>query len=274
MKRRHLLALLGGISLAVPAVAAAQAFEGTWKQQHVVLMPQAVAELAGAGAGDPQKILELVTQRVQSATPMFVKTENWTVSVKGRKTRVDGLTAALDSQAYAISDGPSAALDLVIPSQRMIFAMHASDTTAIAQARRQVGLATQLAPESPPVVVDLGTRTIEGVEAHGYRVTAAVGVGEVWVDPARRDLLDLWTGMDRLTNAFNPEVAPLLSAMQALGFALLTRYVIKPPPPTWGDWLYNEWRISDVEQHPVPDDVFLLPGFRRLTFTELLGGRR
>ncbi len=268
---RYLPALLS-LALAAPAALAAQGFEGTLKQTHITVMPQGVAALAGADATDPAKILDALGEKVKGADPSYLTTQDVTVTVKGTKMRMDGIAGAMGAGAYALMDVGAGMVYQVMPAQKQIMTISAAEAPAVAKKlAEQMGI-PPAASTAPPTTTDLGVKTIDGVQAHGYRVTTADGVGYVWVDPAMKGAFDAFKDFQQKMSALNPGTGQLQAALQDLGFPVLLEFVSKAPPMLGQGFLYSHIEVSQVQKQPVADDVFTLPAdFTKVSLAQMLG---
>ncbi len=269
---RYLPALLS-LALAAPAGLAAQGFEGTMKQLHISMMPQGVAAVAGADVTDPQKILDALVERARGADPSYLNTQEMTVSVKGPKLRIDGMSGGMGPGAYALMDAQAAMVYQVAPAQKQIMTISEAEVPLVAKRMaEQMGGAAPAPSPAAPTTTDLGVKTVGGVQAHGYRLTLAEGVGIVWVDPAMQNAFDAFKAFQQKVSALNPTDGRIQVAIQALGFAIQTDFLIKAPPMLGQGWLYTHVEVSDVQKHPVADDVFALPAdFTKVSIVQMMG---
>lgn len=267
-RSRYALLLL---ALALPAGLAAQGFEGTMKQKQIMLMPQGVAAVAGADVTDPQKLLEALTAKAPGADPSYAMTTDMTVTVKGSKMRIDGLNAGMGGTGYAIIDAAAGVMYTVIPQQKQIITMAAADADAVARKLyEQMGVTPPA--KTPPTTSDLGTKTVFGVQAHGYRVGVPDAAGVVWVDPAMKSAFSAFDSFQQKMAGLNPGSGSIQAAMLTLGFPVLTDFVAKAPPMMGQGFLYSHVEVSQVQKQPVADDVFVLPtDYTRVTMAQMMG---
>ncbi len=268
---RYLPALLS-LVLAAPAGLAAQGFEGTLKQTHTAVMPQGVAALAGADVTDPARILDALADKVKTADPSYVNTQDMTLTVKGAKMRVDGMSGGMGPGSYALMDAEAGMVYQVAPAQKQIMTISAAEVPMVAKRMaEQMGI-TPAATPAAPTTTDLGMKTVGGLQLHGYRVTTADGVGTVWVDPAMKNAFDAFKDFQQKMSAMNPGTGQMEAALQGLGFPVLLDYVSKAPPMLGQGWMYTHVEISDVQKHAVADDVFALPAdFTKVSVAQLMG---
>ncbi len=272
MRLSRYLPALVGFALAAPAGLAAQGFEGTMKQAHIVVMPQGVAALAGADANDPQKILDALAVKVKGADPSMITTQDMTISVKGAKMRMDGMSGNMGPGAYALMDAEAGMVYQIAPSMKQIMTISAAEMPLIAKKMaEQVGITPPATPVTP-TTTDLGTKAIGAVQAHGYRVAIPDGVATVWVDPAMKNAFDAFKDFQQKVSGLNPGQGEMQGAIQALGFPVLVDYVTKAPPMLGQGWMFTHIEVSDVQKAPVADDVFALPAdFTTVSIAQMLG---
>lgn len=268
---RYLLAFLA-LAAAAPAGLAAQGFEGTMKQQQLVVMPQGVAALAGADATDAAKILEALGPKVKGADPSYLNTTDMTVSVKAAKMRMDGLGGAMGPGMYMIMDAGAGMIYQVAPAQKQIMTLSAAEAPLVAKRMAEQMGVTPPANAAPPTTTDLGTKTVDGVLLHGYRIATADGVGIVWVDPAMKNAFDAFRDFQEKMAAMNPGSGQMQSAMMALGFPVVTEFVTKAPAMLGQGFVYTRIEVSAVQKQPVADDVFALPAdFTKVSMAQMMG---
>ncbi len=268
---RYLPALLS-VVLAAPAGLAAQGFEGTMKQTQIVVMPQGVAALAGADLTDPAKILESLTGKVKGADPSYVNTTDMTVAVKGPKMRMDGASGAMGAGAYMLMDAAAGMVYQVVPAQKQIMTISMAEAPLVAKKMaEQMGI-TPPANPAAPTTTDLGVKDIGGVQAHGYRVTTADGVGNVWVDPAMKNAFDAFKDFQEKMAGLNPGSGQLQATLQALGFPIVLEFVSKAPPMLGQGFVFTHMEVSQVQKQPVGDDAFALPAdFTKVSIAQMMG---
>ncbi len=269
---RYLLALLS-LAAAAPAGLAAQGFEGTMKQQQLVVMPQGVSALAGADVTDPGKILDALGVKVKGADPSYVNSTDMTVSVKGTRMRVDGMAGGMGPGSYAVMDAAAGMVYQVVPAQKQIMTMSAAEAPLVAKRiAEQMGMTPPAAGAPAPTTADLGVKAIGGVQAHGYRITSPDGVGVVWVDPAMKNAFDAFTDFQQKMAAMNATGGQLQAAMMGLGFPVLTELVVKAPATMGQGFLYTRVEVGEVQKQPVADEVFVLPAdFTKVSIAQMMG---
>lgn len=260
--------LLTAALLTAPAALAAQGFEGVIQQEVKSALPQAVSALAGADATNPGQVLDAILARLATADSTSVVTVRATIRVKGVRMRTDGALAAQGApDGYAILDAGKATVYTIFPAQKTV-----GFATADAMAEVQKRLQAQAPPaEAPPTRTDLGIRVVNGVQAHGYRLTAPDGVAVVWVDPARKGTLAIFEALQR--KLAGPNVGGLQKAVGDLGFPVLQQVVVKAPPLLGSGWLFSQMSVTSVKRESVSDDQFVVPAdYRQVDLAKQMVG--
>jgi len=262
MKASRLIpVVLALTALTAPAAASAQGFEGVIKQQTTMVLPQGVAALAGADAAgtDLLKILQAVAPKIDGADPSVLQKQEMTMSLKGKKLRLDMAAAGMPGGFFTIMDAASDVTYTVMPAMKQVITTSAAE---MAEMRKQMGarmgLPDSAALAAPYTITELGTRGIHGAQAHGYRVVTPTMVSELWVDPALTAIMAAFQGLQQQMSRMSPEGA-WQTALREKGFPIQTTGVMKAPAMLGEGWMVTRADVTSVQKGPVADSVFVVP---------------
>jgi hypothetical protein len=258
------------VLLLVPAALAAQGFEGVIRQRVRVVMPQAIAGVAGKESTDPAEILDAVAAGIGAGTSEGVLQQDVTLTVKGTKMRIDGAVGAAGPGSYSVVDAARATMYTVIPAQQQILVATQADLTAMQQQLRQ--RAGQEAPATArPKMTSLGAKRVAGVAANGYRLTSPDGAANVWIDPLLGAALAPFNSMQAGTGM---GATPIQEAVRALGVPIESQIVLKSPM-FGGGWLFNAAEVTSISKQPVADTLFALPAdYKQVSLGQMMGPGR
>ncbi len=247
-----------------PATLSAQGFEGVIQQEMKEALPEGVAALAGSDTADAGKVLNAILAKLATDTT-HIATMHATVQVKGARMRSDGAMAAQGApDGYAILDAGKSTVYSVFPSQKTV-----GFATAAAMAELQKRMPQPAAQAAPPRV-DLGEKVINGVKAHGYRLTTPDGIAVIWVDPAMKGTLDVFEALQR--KFAGPNLGALQAAVGNLGFPVLQQMLIKAPPMLGAGWLFTQMSVTSTKREAVPEERFTIPAdYKQVDLAKRLG---
>ena len=258
------------VLLLVPAVLAAQGFEGVIRQRVRTVMPQEIADVAGEGKTGPADMLDEIAHRLVLGTPTGVLEQDVTLTVKGTKMRIDGAVGAAGPGTYSVLDASSATMYTVIPAQKQILVATKADMLAMQQQLQQ--RAGQEAPApARPQMTSLGAKSVAGVASKGYRLISPDGAADVWIDPMLGAALAQFNSMQ---SGAGLGASPIQDAVRALGVPVKSQIVMKSPM-LGGGWLFNEAEVTSISKQPVADALFALPAdYKRVSLGQMTGPGR
>ena len=270
MKRRTrtfpALALLGR---ALPAVAAAQGFEGTVRIRTVVMSPGEILIATGAFPGtdpDPATLSAL-------ATPESARTDVTTFSIKGDRVRMDYVNAFDGRSArWALLDAGGGGMTIVIPDEEQTMWV---PTTAVG-APAGPGGAAAAAPEPTTTAARVGAMTMLGTPATGWQWETGETLTRFWGTDGRPGVAAALHAMGSAIGL--PGVLPTTEGSGASLRSLVPMRVesIAPVPERatymMGRGLFfTRTEIVAIEERRLDDALFRLPtGFEAIT---VRGGR-
>lgn len=253
-------------------------FEGTLQQVEVQLGADAIRSLAGSD--DPSEVLRLSPDRVLEAVrsgEVEARTiRESRIEIQGRRARLQ----AGGEPGYTIVDGERGVVYVVDPQERTIMVMDPEEIAEAAAGRDR--------PEPEEASVErVGTRTIRGYEATGYRIDMGDQLLLVWMSEEMGEsirsysesMFELGAQLQRLGMGGGRVVPP--EEFRDAGAAVRTVMVHSralrdgsgarsPFGAAMPAYLLTEF--YELEPGSVPDERFALPeGYERRSFGEMIG---
>ncbi|NIR45339.1 MAG: DUF4412 domain-containing protein [Gemmatimonadetes bacterium] len=262
-------------AMALPALLQAQSFEGKIQQREIVVSMSGLnallysdeeaeeAEVADVIFDIPlAEILALADEHGEEA----VQVTDLTFYVGTDRMRVEAEVELMPG--YMIMDFESAALRMVMPTQRMYLEITAEDMQTL---QEQFGDELEAEEKDEAEVRALGlTREINGMTCEAYEIRMGDALSRTWVSNELRDLVTAFAGFMTRMEAFSMEEDEGLEVfvlMQEHGFPVLEQTLYDYG---W-EQQYEISEIVSVERGPVAAEKFTIPAdFERRSFMEMM----